>query len=385
MGRRRLFVPRLMIVAGLLASVLAISPARAQGTGLELIASFYDQLPTGVTVTQDQRIFVSFPRWEDPVAYTVGEVIDGATVRPYPNAAINQFDPANPGGTLINVQSVVVDPANRLWLLDTGSINFGPVVPGGAKLVGIDLATNQITKTIQFSADVVLATSYINDVRFDLRRGVAGTAFITDSSGTGPNALIVVDLATGQSQRRLNKHPSTSGEYGFLPIVEGRAITQDPADGPPRPISIGADGIAISADGARLFYTPLASRRLYSVDAAALADPNVPDYLVAQTIVDHGEKGASDGLETDAAGRIYTTNFEHNAILRRLPNGLYQTVVQDPRLIWPDSLSIATNNYIYVTSSQLHRQPSYQNGVDLRQKPYNLFRIKIDAGPVLLK
>ena len=37
-------------------------------------------------------------------------------------------------------------------------------------------------------------------------------------------------------------------------------------------MKVGADGIAISADGQRLFYTPLVSRKLYSVSVDALAD-----------------------------------------------------------------------------------------------------------------
>ena len=33
---------------------------------------------------------------------------------------------------------------------------------------------------------------------------------------------------------------------------------------------------------------------------------------------------------------------------------------------------------------QLHRQAKFNEGKDLRQKPYVLFRTRIDAGPVLL-
>ena len=48
----------------------------------------------------------------------------------------------------MSVQSVVADAANRLWILDTAAPNFTSPVPGGAKLVAIDLATNKIVKTI---------------------------------------------------------------------------------------------------------------------------------------------------------------------------------------------------------------------------------------------
>lgn len=159
-----------------------------------------------------------------------------------------------------------------------------------------------------------------------------------------------------------------------------------PPNKPASPIAIGTDGIAISADGERLFYPPLASRRLYSVSVDTLANEQLADQEVAKTVIDHGEKGGgSDGLESDAQNRIYLTNYEQNAIQHRLPNGTIESLVNDPRLLWPDTLSVATDGYLYITANQLHRQPNFPNSRDLRQKPYSLFRVRIDAQPVLLK
>src|SRR5205085_5953124 len=132
------------------------------------------------------RVFVNFPRWGDPVEFTVAELKNGKPV-PYPDAVFNRFNKEKPAGCLVSVQSVVVDPDDRLWLLDTGSIEFGPILLGGAKLVGVDLKTNKVFKTIAFPESVALKTTYLNDVRFDLRRGKAGVAYITDSSLKGPN------------------------------------------------------------------------------------------------------------------------------------------------------------------------------------------------------
>jgi sugar lactone lactonase YvrE len=227
-----------------------------------------------------------------------------------------------------------------------------------------------------------LKTTYLNDVRFDLRRGRAGMAFITDSSGTGPNGIIVVDLATGASWRKLHDHPSTKAERNFVPRVEGQPLMERNPGKPPKPITIGSDGIAISADGKRLYYCPLASRHLYSVSVDALVDRNA---AAEKSVIDHGVKGASDGLETDDRGRVYVTDYEHNAVLRRLPTGQLQTVATSPQMLWPDTLSVARNGYLYITANQLHRQPQYHNGKDLRRKPYLLLRVKIDAGPVELK
>jgi len=213
-------------------------------------------------------------------------------------------------------------------------------------------------------------------------------AFITDSSDQGANGIIVVDLASGESWRKLHDHPSTKAEAlsSFRPIVEGRPLLERQPDGKTNPIKMGSDGIAISADGSRLYYCPLASRHLYSVAIDALVERSIDDSAVAATVIDEGDKGGgADGLETDAAGYIYATNYEHNAILRRRSGGEWETVVHDPRLLWPDTMSVAADGYLYVTANQLHRQAKYQQGKDLRQKPYTLFRVRIDAQSVLLR
>ncbi|RZL31059.1 MAG: gluconolaconase, partial [Pedobacter sp.] len=219
------------------------------------------------------------------------------------------------------------------------------------------------------------------DIRFDLRKGTDGVAYITDSSDKGPNGIIVVDLGTGKSHRKLNDHFSTKAEKNFLPFVEGQPLMQRKPKQKPAYLKLGSDGIAISADGSRLFYCPLASHKLYSVGTDALLNESMDDKQVATTFKDEGFKAAADGLESDASGYIYSTAYEHNAIVRRHPNGMYETVVTDPRLLWPDTMSVASNGYLYVTANQLHRQADYHNGKDMRQKPYSLFRVKINNKP----
>jgi sugar lactone lactonase YvrE len=340
----------------------------------ELVHAFPDQMPTGVTVADDGRIFVSYPRWGDPVDFTVAELRDGEEVA-YPGAEFNVFDDQRPADCLVSVQSVVVDPEGRLWLLDTGSIEFGPTIPGGAKLVCVD--SDRVVQTIRFPSDVALETTYLNDIRFDLRRGEAGMAFITDSGvGAGPNGLIVVDLASGRSWRKLTGHPTMRPVDGFVAIIEGRPMAG---------LAIGVDGIAISADGERLYVCPLSSRRLYSVSVEALADEEAGDEAVAATLEDHGEKGASDGLESDADGRIYASNYEQGAILVRQPGGDWEALVHRADLVFVDTLSVAADGHIYYTVNQVHRQPLLQGGNDLRERPYALMRTPIEGAPVRLR
>ena len=406
---------------------------------LETVATFSGPMPTGVTVSHTGRIFVNFPRWGDDVPFTVAEIVNGKAVA-YPNAQVNDWpgrSKPNPNAFedrtadqthFVSVQSVVVDPDNRLWALDTGAPLLKNIVPDGPKIVCIDLATNKIVKTILLPPESAGTNSYMNDIRFDLSVGnqgpqdpqtavgsrpapnpdappadamhptaqrspgqtsadsIHGTAYITDSSSQGPNAIVVVDLATGKSFRRLNQHSSVLSEDQFLMFAEGQPVYQTLPGYPPQAVNFAADGIAISADGKTLYYCPINSTRLYAVSTEALRDRSKSDAQVAATVHVVTGKMPSDGLESDSEGRIYMTDPVTDSIHRWNPQtGLTETLAHDPRLLWPDTMSMAEDGYLYVTANQLNRQPTMHNGEDLRVKPYQLFRIKVNAHPVELK
>ncbi|HET7753716.1 MAG TPA: L-dopachrome tautomerase-related protein [Anaeromyxobacteraceae bacterium] len=331
------------------------------GRRLEVVHEFHGApIPTGVTVSRTGRVFICHPRWEDPVAFTVGELRDGVEV-PFPSAELN--DPSHPDH-LFSVQSVVVDPSDRLWALDTGSLNMAPIKGREwAKLVGIDLATGQVVKTIRFPSDVVHRKTYLNDVRFDLRRGAEGMAFITDSSSKG--GIIVVDLASGRSWRKLHDHPSVKPDRTFFALVETTLL----------PPFLGSDGISLEASGMRLWFCALSSRAIHSVSLDALADEQLADDEVARTLYTERRSFASDGLEADAQGNLYLTDWEHNAVIVRRADGRYETLVEDPRMWWPDTLSVTDDGWLYFTANQLHRLPKLHLGRDQREGPAYLFRI----------
>lgn len=348
---------------------------------IEPVFRFMDAMPTGVSVSAGGRIFVNFPRWGDPVPFTVGEISKGKLL-PFPSQEINTFDPARPAQTLVSIQSVVVDARNRLWMLDTASPAGKPRIAGAAKLMAVDLADNRVVKTIVMPPEVMLDRTYLNDVRFDLRAGKSGVAYITDSGNGG---IIVVDLDSGEAWRKLTGHPSTQADATFIPIVEGEQLMRREPGKPPQAPRVASDGIALSADGATLYYCPMSSRHLYAVPTALLRDRTADTGSIDAAVRDLGDKGASDGLEADAEGRVYAGDYEHNAIRRRNTDGEWQTLASDPRILWPDTLSVATDNYLYFTANQLHRQPGFHRGTDLREKPYMLYRLRVDAMPVMLR
>ncbi|MFB1098081.1 L-dopachrome tautomerase-related protein [Terribacillus sp. JSM ZJ617] len=347
---------------------------------LELVYAFYGAMPTGVSVSETGRIFVCFPKWGDDVKFTVAEIIRDNLV-PYPDLQTNSVNPENITMTFISVQSVVADGLGTLWVLDTGAPNFSEPIKGGAKLVAVDLKTNTIRRVYTFREDVVLPTTYLNDVRFDFRVGNAGYAYITDSSSRGPGAIIVVDLETGTAFRRLNGANSTSPDPYFIPKVEGQILMNRYKDGSTSPFRLASDSLAISPDGKILYFAPLTSRQLFSISTEALRNRTIPDMDLLYHVEYWGEKGASDGMITDAKGTVYAGDYENNSIRKILPNGIMETIAHDPRILWPDTFSIGPDQYLYVIVNQLHRQERFHYGKDLRQKPYGLLRMKIDEFP----
>lgn len=381
---------------------LASDPGRS-GAALEIVHLYNDLYPQTIAVSATGRKFSNYARSLDPanIAYTVAELVTNTTERAYPSAEIN----SPPGGAinytthpptgvnypnyLIGVQSVVIDPADRLWILDTGraatpeGVNV-PSTPGGPKLIGIDLTNDTIFRTILFPPTVAYSDSYLNDIRFDLRPAVTasgrGIAYITDSSQEGRNGIVIVDLGTGESWRHLDNTPEVRAERGFLPFIWGEVVYTLP---PPGQIinyagNFGADGIALSADGETLFWSAVGSRTLYSIPTERLRDRSPTSEILAQaSVVSRGQKGISDGLETDSNGLIYAGNFEDNAINVYNPgNGTVQVFARDPTIAWTDSLAVAADGYVYFTENQLWRTAAYYPGTDRRVKPYVLYRAK---------
>ncbi|BAU89238.1 major royal jelly protein [Methylorubrum populi] len=382
------FARRTLLAAAALATVRPMAarpvlaqPATGPGGALDLVvAARAPTTPTGLTRAANGRMFLFMPRFDEKTVFTAGEVFPDGRVAPYPSEAANRPDPARPAETLFHVPNGVFDRKNRLWLLDAGLMaSSGEPVPGAAKLVCIDPASDTIVRTISLEP-VVTKTSSLNDLRVDVRPE-RDVAYVTDQGQTGEGALIAVDLASGRAVRRLAGHVSTRSVDGILKIVEGRVLMKREADGTTSPIKGGANGIALSPDGARLYYTPLMSRRLYAVETAALLNPAKDDAAVAETVTDLGEKGLTGGLVADSRDRIYLSLQEFNGIGRRDPDGRIEVIATDPRLIWPDTFWITDEGWLYLSSAQANRRPEHNGGIDRQEPPYAIFRIRIDAGP----
>jgi sugar lactone lactonase YvrE len=317
-----------------------------------------DRQWTGVAVSREGRIFVNYPRWSNDVPISVGEIQASGDITPYPDDQWNAWEePVAPGDHFVCVQSVFIDQNDDLWILDAANPGFRGVVAGGAKLVKFDLGRDRIDEIILFDEEAAPPESYLNDVRVD--NGLQ-TAYITDS---GLGAILVVDLKIGKSRRLLSDHPSTKSE-GITLTIGGRKWLR--AGKPPE---VHSDGLALTSDGKYLYYQALTGRTLYRIETRWLRDKSLSPGQLGKKVESMYETGPADGIAFGSDRYLYVTAIEDNAIKKFVRLGTLETVAQDPRLRWPDSIARGPDGYLYVTTSQIHLGPD-------PGEPYRLFKLR---------
>ncbi|MDB5653231.1 MAG: putative major royal jelly-like protein [Tardiphaga sp.] len=374
---------RQMMAAMTTAALLPVGTAVAAGTAgtvsadtapvgsLEVVAQFHGPGPSGIVVTPEGRIFVSFPRHaENHSGATLAELRDGQLL-PFPNAEMSLPSSKPAAQRLLSVHGMTLDQRGRLWAIDDGKLAGQAIPPGGAKVVGFDGA-GQLIASVVLAPPALLHDSHMNDLRVDMTHGTQGMAYVADSSFGTDAALVVVDIASGRQRRILAGHRSTQAEPGFLTVLEGKPLRYDPKKSM-FPVG-GVDSLALSTDSTRLYYSPLTSRRLYSIATALISNFEATEAELAAGVVDEGEKVMTDGMATDPQNRIYLTASEHDSIMRRNPDGSIEVVARDPRIVWPDGI-FATATHVYCTLGQWNRLPQMNGGHDLRQPPYLLVRV----------
>jgi len=365
--------------------IAQMPPSRPKVIGnLELVASLTGDQPAGVAISTSGRLFVTFPRHDGDVAFTVGEIKDGRPLA-YPTVEINHPAAQRPAAGLFSVQTLQVDASDHLWMLDTGTLQFGqPPVRGAAKLVEVDLASNRVMRTIVFPPEALVGTSALKDFRFDFHRGLGGTVFITDSA-PGLESLIVLDIASGHAMRRLAGSPAVSARGGRTPIVGFEPLVEagkGSEQGALKPWLVGLNALELSADCKTLYFSAFTGRRLYSIGEGDLSNPAVANEQLVSEITYVGDIGMAGHFVLDTDGSLYFMDMEQNAIYRRAPDGRVKAVVVDSRLMWPDTMVIGHDKYLYVTTSQHDRRPEFHDGEELRRQPYGLFRVYVGSQPI---
>ena len=337
---------------------------------LEVLASFGKSQPIGVSVSSDNRVFVSFPM-RDPYLGGLAEIVNGER-RPFPDTLWNRRE-GDESERFVNVQDIYADTDDQLWVLDSKPAPSNSVLGDGGeeevgkfKLLQIDLRRNSVVKVYDF-ADLNKRKSALNDVRVDTEKQLA---YLSDPGQAG---IVVLDLQTGKSRLLLAGSAFTTADPNIVLSYEGHEMRDKSGN----PFRSHVNGIALTKDNEYFYFKPINALHLYRIKTAYLSDASLSDDELKSKVEDLGETTVTHGLVADSAGNIYLTSSLDYSIKRYTPEGRIETVVQDSRLIWPDSLGVGSDGYLYFSCAQVNRLPQWNEGEDKATYPYEVYRVKI--------
>lgn len=325
----------------------------------------------GVAVSSENRLFVSFPRRGGAYRYGLAEIVNGAQI-PYPDLQWNQD--GDRSSSFVSLQDLYIDHQDKLWVLDSkpssgGSIfgsNEGEVEDGYFKLLKIDLKNDSIERIYTFD-DLDLKKSGLNDIRVDTEKGLA---YFSDP---GQAAIVIMDLTTGKTRKVLERTECTLADPNIILRYHGN----DMQDKSGKPFSSNINGIALTKDFKFFYFKPINKEELYRIETVYLADTSISETELQSKVENMGKVGVTHGLETDRKGNVFLTTSLDYSIKYLSPDGHLHTLVQDDRLLWPDSFGIGTDGYLYFSCAQLQYEAQWNNGVDKSILPFTLYKVRL--------
>jgi sugar lactone lactonase YvrE len=335
------------------------TPPALPAAALEVAAQYPEPIGN-IAVSADGRLFFTVHPESRPQKTKLVEWRDGKP-QPYPSdAAQSQFE--TPLGLAIDAQQ-------RLWVIDHGNH-----ATGRASLKAFDLKTGAMAYEQTFGSDIAPLGSFLQDLRVSPD---GNTVVIADVSfWRKAPALVVVDVASMQSRRVLDKHASVLPQDWIIrnPIKKmvffGGLVALKP----------GVDGVTITPDGQWVAYAAMAHDRLYRVALADLRDASLSADQLAARVQDLGPKPLNDGMSSDSAGNLLLTDVEHQSVVRwRADTKTLQTLFRDARIRWSDGLSHGPDGWLYLADSAIPDQMLRSKAHIASRAPYTVWRIKTDV------
>lgn len=335
-------------------------------------------VPTnGVSTTPSGRLFLVLARVDGSKGAQVVEYNQTTrSMTAYPNEEWNSYaDGKDPSTHLVRINSQRVGPDGKLYLVDVGSPSFGaPVIfPDGPKLIQVDLEKNEVSR-IFWMGNVTRYNSLLDDVRFNL---ATGKAYLTDAGSPG---LIVLDLASGISQRVLEAYPGST--QGVTPVsAEGQYLVQA-TNGEFEYIH--ADQLEVSPDGKWFYFQP-SNGGMSRIETKWLDQSYYNSSLAGAVLETYVQPfsltPSTGGTAIDANGCLYVSDTDSQRIIKVDQSGKKTLVVQDPRLLWIDAMWIDSNQKLWMPAAQLNRGTPFGNGEVNLTKPLHAFTLDIGVGP----
>ncbi|MDB5084009.1 MAG: hypothetical protein JWN30_895, partial [Bacilli bacterium] len=170
-------------------------------------------------------------------------------------------------------------------------------------------------------------------------------------------------------------HYSTQDFPGFVFDIDNEQVFKD------KPLRIGADGIALSADRSTLYYCQVTGRNLYAIDTWLLRDFSTPEDKISNSVVALGSKATTtDGMHADNRGNVFYTMLEGKGVGFYSPaNNQFQRFVSDDRMLWVDGVAFDQRGCIIFNNNRLHQMFGSEEAIDW-DYPYNLIIWKAYVG-----
>lgn len=332
---------------------LSTAPLLASSALEEVLT--YDQPVGNVAVNREGRIFFTVHPESRPTGNKLLEYVDGAAM-PFPSAAAQSelFD---------TVLGVAIDRFNRLWTIDHGNHGLRT-----ARIVAIDLDTDQVLREQNLSPEIAPAGSFLQDLQVSAD---GQTIVIADASFWRKKpAVIVYDVDTGNARRVLESHASVSAEDY---VIRNGGKTMEFLGGIVA-LRGGIDGIALGKEW--LYYGAISGSGLYRIRLRDLRDEALPPAQLVRRVERVSDKPLSDGMSVDLAGNVYITDVEHGSIFIAGPGRDPQTLIKSEELRWPDALSFGPEGYLYIADSALAELILQSREHIDAAGPYRIFRFR---------
>jgi hypothetical protein len=330
----------------------------------ELIATLPEP-PGNLAVSATGRIFFTYHAEGHPDVKVL-ELVNGNPV-PFPDLAMQTADTSKPSyGAVFNIR---IDSKNRLWSIDHGEHGLF-----GARLVAVDLNTNQPIKQIKLPRSVAGIGSYVQDMQID----PAGRMIYLADIGVfnGHPGLIIVDSETGRARRVLDRHPAIMAEP-YAVRAQGRLM--QPLGNSLFWFHPSFDPIALDRQNTWLYIGPMAGKTLSRVRVADLLDESLSPAQLAARVEPYAQRPEADGLTIDNEGNIYLTGIEDGIIWKLGTDRKLSALAGHPKMRWPDGLGFGPNNQIYVADSDIP-DVMMQSKAHIRSAaPFYLFRFPADG------
>ncbi|PFG54534.1 major royal jelly protein [Marinobacter sp. LV10R520-4] len=316
--------------------------------------------PGNVAVSAEGRVFSTIHPMDGDHDVQLIEVTGPHSYRAWPSTEVQTHNGNYQDATIDSPLGIALDGQGGLWITDTGNHL------GKTRIWGFTIASGELIQKVTLPADVAPKGSFIQDLVVDRKRGFA---YLADIANPG---LLTVNLASGDTWR-FQGHASLQPQPNAPLVINGEAIQFGGA-----PANVGANPITLSDDRSTVYFGAMNGLDWFSVPARLLRK-HASAQQVADAIVRVGPKPVSDGADTDAEGRHFFTNLNHNGIDALLPGGSLEPLVRDERLSWPDSVRMGPQGWLYVAVNQLHKAPPFTGGKDQGKPPYSIYKVWVGS------